>query len=310
MIYTSKINLFSDNFKSDETYKSSRKGATAARIMSLVLAAAISFGVSNSIKEENSNSSFSFNPAYTVLTTSDEINEMNIILNDGDCSDSFFNDVVQNLVDDGLKVTATSNFQDINQDNSIVITLDQQYSAGPGTCIFAPYNNTRLGNSDSLALCMQSAFCQNGFLAEEISCGQIGYEKDENGNISYMVPSATERAIDDDKDISFVTVSFGTSSTDSKLVSKSIENGLSRYHHFLQGANAQSDLIYRASESDSIDIVAEYFGTTADELIDANNMKQDGFYNSQTVINPSVKTMDVFDTNSVFYLDGAKTKSY
>lgn len=310
MICTSKINFCSDNFKDSETYKSSRKGVNVTRILSLSLAAAIALGASNFIKNDNTPSDVSKSAAYTVLTTSDEINEMNVIINDGDCGNSFFSEVVQNLEDDGLKVTSTSNFQDINHDNSVVITLDQQYSAGPGTVIFAPHNNTRVGNSDALALCMQSAFCQNGFIADEISCGQIGYEEDENGNVVYMVPSSTEKAIDADKDISFVTISFGTSNTDSNLAAKSIENGLSRYHHYLQGANTQSDLIYRASESDSIDMVADYFGTTANELKDTNDIEEECLKNSQTIINPAVKNMPVFDSNSMFYLDGNKTKSY
>lgn len=311
MICTSKINFYSDNLKDNETYKTSRRGAVATRIASLFLAAAISLGVSNFVKVEPANNGdISLRPAYTVLTTSDEINDMNIIINDGDCGNAFFSEVVQTLQDDGLKVTTTSNFQNINQDNSVVITLDQQYSAGPGTVILAPFNNTRVGYSDSLAICMQSAFNQNGFLADEISCGQIGYEKDENGNVSYMVPSSTERAIDVDKDTSFVTISFGTSSTNSSLVAKSIENGLSRYHHFLQGAHTESDLIYRASESDSLDAVADYFGTSTDKLKDANNIGQENLTDSQTVINPSVKEMGVFDSKSEFYLDGNETKKY
>ena len=55
---------------------------------------------------------------------------MNIILNDGDCSDILFENVCNILKDFGLDFGTTNKGEDINHNNSTVISLDQQYSSG------------------------------------------------------------------------------------------------------------------------------------------------------------------------------------
>jgi hypothetical protein len=71
----------------------------------------------------------------------------------------------------------------MSTDNSIVITLDQQYISGPGMVIVAPYQNGRDDNSDALALSMQAGFNELGFFADEIQCGKTGYEELEDGTV-------------------------------------------------------------------------------------------------------------------------------
>ena len=86
---------------------------------------------------------------------------MNIIINDNDCSDSFFTEVCSILIEEGIVFSTTKKCNGIDVDGSTVITLDQQYMAGPATVIFAPLQNCRIGNSDALALAAERAFYEN-----------------------------------------------------------------------------------------------------------------------------------------------------
>lgn len=240
----------------------------------------------------------------------DEINSMNIIINDNDCSDTLFGDVCKKLNEDGLEFKTTKNNIGVNEDNSVVITLDQQYSSGSDTIIFAPYDNSRVGYSDSLALSMQSAFEQNGFLGNNIVCGKVGYREDENGNVISSIPTETEEALESDSDVSFVTISFGTQELNSNWVAKSIENGLARQKYYLNNYDAGTDLIYRASSTDDLDVIADYFNTDVNTLNNFNKVEGQELYDSQAIINPNVEKMSVFNRNSNFSIDEAKTRAY
>lgn len=240
----------------------------------------------------------------------EEINDMNIIINDSDCSDSFFGEVCEKLCDDGIRFRTTSNCQGIEDDGSLVITLDQQYSSGAETIIFAPYNNARLGYSDSLVLSMQAAFRQNGFLGNNVTCGKIGYREDENGNVTSMIPTETEEALEADSDTSFVTISFGTQNISGEWVAKSIESGLARQKYYLDNYDSGADLIYRASSEDSIEVIAGYFNSDVGELILFNGLTTQSVLDSQTIINPEAGEMDVFNQNSQFTVDKIDTKAY
>ena len=242
--------------------------------------------------------------------SSSEINELGIIINDSDCSDSFFSDVCNILRKDGIEFDTTSNCVDINKDNCTVITLDQQYSSGAGTLIFAPYSNTRLGNSDSLAIAMQSAFDQNCFFVDDILCSQIGFEKDFFGNVRYNVATDTEKAIDDDKDTSFVTISFGTTNNNAEWTAKSIENGLARYKGYINDYDTDSDLIYWANQTDSIDEISKYFGVDSAKLVKYNKIKDNNVADTQAIVNPNVQSMDVFNKELIFEIDNNKTRAY
>ena len=242
--------------------------------------------------------------------SSSEINELGIIINDSDCSDSFFSDVCNILRKDGIEFDTTSNCVDINKDNCTVITLDQQYSSGAGTLIFAPYSNTRLGNSDSLAIAMQSAFDQNCFFVDDILCSQIGFEKDFFGNVRYNVATDTEKAIDDDKDTSFVTISFGTTNNNAEWTAKSIENGLARYKGYINDYDTDRDLIYCANQTDSIDEISKYFGVDSAKLVKYNKIKDNKVADTQAIVNPNVQSMDIFNKELIFEIDNNKTRAY
>ena len=223
-----------------------------------------------------------------------DINSMNIIINDDDCSDSFFRSVCDKLEEDGIVFTITKDSVGIDKDNSTVITLDQQYSAGENTLVYAPYDNSRIGHSDSLAIAMKSGFEKNGFLINGLSCSQIGYVQDENGNVVCNVATDTEKAIDANNDTSFVTISFGTHNVDVDLVVKSIEEGLARQKHFIDNEDSRIDLVYRANGDEEVDVVADYFGVSSNELKKYNNVNNSTLNDSQTIINPEVENIDSF----------------
>ena len=241
---------------------------------------------------------------------SDDVNDMNVIINDNNCSDVFFNEVCDILKEDGLEFTATSNNKGINQDNSVVITLDQQYSSGEATLIFAPFDNTRLGYSDSLTLSMQSAFLQNGFFADTISAGKFGFREDENGVVTNLVPTETEEAINNNYDTSFVTISFGTNNVNAEWVAKSIENGLARQKYYLNNYDSNTDLLYRADSNDNVDVVAKYFDSTVHDLTLYNNLGNSDTLNSQVIVNPRVSIMTIFDKKTQLNIDDKKTRAY
>ena len=244
--------------------------------------------------------------ASPITISASDINDMNIILNDHDCSDSFFQEVVRKLKEDGIEVGIARGCQGINHDNTTVVTIDQQYNAGVDAIIFSPYDNVRIGHSDSLALSMQRAFQQNGSSNCQIVCGKNGFREDETGNVQTQVPTDTENAIDADCEVSFVTIALGTQPLSPTDVSYVIENGLARQKCYLNSDDNQTDLIYRASSSDSVDVVANYFGTDTSRLLKRNILQDGMFSDSQPVINPYVDEMKAFDANRLFQVGSEK----
>ena len=253
-------------------------------------------------------------PAISTLANieydSNDINEMNIIINDDDCSNTFFRGVCDKLEEDGIVFTTSKDCFEIDKDNSTVITLDQQYSAGENTLIYAPYDNTRIGNSDSLAVAMKCGFEKNGFKINGLSCSQIGYTQDENGNVLCNVPTDTEKAIDTNNDTSFVTISFGTHNIDADLVAKSIEEGLLRQKHFLDNEDNKIDLVYRANGEEDINVVADYFGANSFELKKYNKVINSTLSDSQAIINPEVESIDSFSKDCDIKLNKSRNKIF
>lgn len=233
---------------------------------------------------------------------------MNIIINDNDCSDLFFLEVCNLLADEGIIFHVTKSCDGIDLDGATIITLDQQYNSGRTTMIFAPYDNARTGYSDSLALSFQAAFNQNGFDINRLYCGKLGYYEDSNGNINRFGPTETEQAIDNLSEVSFVTISIGTDCKNPEIIARIIKDALIRQKYYLDNYDKNSDLIYRASETDSIENVATYFGSNVNDLNTINNIKDNSFQDSQAIINPNVVGMPVFDKNSIFKISDSSLK--
>lgn len=238
----------------------------------------------------------------------DSINEINIIINDSDCSDTFFDDVCSYLSRQGLLFDITRNCVDIDEDDYTIITLDQQYNSGFGSLIYAPFDNTRLGDSDSLALAMKAAMEQEKIVVDDIISGRVGFRREENGNISTIIPTEAEEKIDSDKSTSFVTISLGTQNPSVEMVAKSILNGLMRQKYYLDNYDSHTDLLYRADAGEKVTIVADYFGATDQDLIEFNEINNAEALEAQTIINPDVKNIGAFNPTIVFEKNTEKGK--
>ena len=260
------------------------------------------------------NSDFEFDSStidsQNITCSIEKLNENNIIINDSDCSDSFIEKISSELEEKGLQFRKTKNCEDVNYDGTIVITLDQQYASGSDTVIFAPFNNTRLGNSDALALGMEASFKKHGFPVKGILCSQVGYIQDKKGNVSNTKPTDTENAIDGNNDASFVTISFGTVNADASVVANCIIEGLARQQHFVENYDSGNDLIYCANSDNKIEVVANYFDSDISELKNFNNIKNNTFVESQPIINPKVGKIDSFNEKMTFKVNHSIGKSY
>lgn len=218
----------------------------------------------------------------------EEINSLNIIINDSNCREDFINSVCEELDRDGIKFTFTRNSQNIDVDNAVVITLDQQYMAGPATVVFAPLENGRIGNSDALALAAEKAFYEKGFLVDGVACGQMGFRENENGTISERIPTETEDAIGKDKNTSFVTISFGTQNTHAGLTASSIEAMLTRYYSYINAGYGEEDLIYCVEDGQSYDDIGEILGTSGEALDEYNTTSDESvLLTGEALINPA-----------------------
>ena len=230
-----------------------------------------------------------------------------IIINDDNCGDNFFDSICNYLNDSGVDISISKKGEDINYNNSIVITLDQLYYSGEGVVLFAPSFNSRVGNSDSLVLAMKAAFLSNNISVDKIIGGKRGYFNDENGNLVSPIPTDTESKIDSNYDTSFVTVSFGTGYYDSKLIGNIILDCLYRFTSYLDSDNFVNDLLYFTSGNESLQDIANYFRTSElelksyNKLTDSSNIPQ-----GIVIINPIVETINEFSTNVIEETMGRK----
>lgn len=237
-----------------------------------------------------------------------EVNELNIIINDNDCSDTFMESIYNNLEADGIKFKTTKNSENIDVDDSVIITLDQQYISGPGMLVIAPYDNERRGNSDALALACEASFYENGFFTDGIECGKKGFREMEDGTIMERIPTSTEENISSDKNTSFVTICFGTDNTNPLLVTASIEGMLTRYCSYIKNGNKDEDLIYRTEKDDTYDSLTAKYGYSENYLKLMNNLDTEELPIDSTIKNPDVKDIREFDTVVPVNLYVEKTK--
>ena len=215
----------------------------------------------------------------------EQVNDLNIIINGGNCSDSFISGIAEELAEDGINVSWTQDLEGMNTDNSIVITLDQQYISGPGMVIVGPYQNGRDDNSDALALTMKAGFNEQGFFADEIQCGRTGYEELPDGTVVEMVRSDTEKKVS--PNTSFVELCFGTQNTNSRLVGKAIKLSLARYANYLANEKVSEDLLVRTD-------IPEMYG---DEMLPENTV----------LMSDTVLTIDSFDKGTPVDLGGLES---
>lgn len=232
----------------------------------------------------------------------EQVNDLNIIINNSNCSDSFVSGIAVELDNDGIIYTLTENEKNINVNGAVVISLDQQYISGPGMAVIAPYENNRNGNSDALALAVSTGFDELGFLVSDIQCGKIGYKELEDGTVVEKIPTESEEAINANNDTSCVTICFGTNNTNPELVGKAIKLSLARYINYLSNENSFSDLIYRKEVGDSVENVASITGNSI------SNITSDGVLLDDTaVISANVTNLDSFNKSIPVNLGGIES---
>ncbi len=230
----------------------------------------------------------------------EQVNDLNVIINGSNCSDSFISGIADELLDDGINVTWTEDLENVNTDGAVVITLDQQYISGPGMVVVAPYENGRNDNSDALALAMQTGFNEQGFFADEIQCGKTGFEELPDGTVVEMVMSDTEKSVT--PNTSFVELCFGTQNASPKLVGKAIKLSLARFAYYVSNEKVSGDLLYRTEHGESIEDAASKVGVTDFSILDDEVLPEN------TVLkNDKVLTIDSFDKGTPVDLGGLES---
>lgn len=189
----------------------------------------------------------------TLECSLEDINKLNFILNDDNCSDTFINNICNKLNQDGIKYELVRSGEGINRDNFVIITLDQQYTSGPGITILAPFDNHRFGNSDALIMASNASFLEQKLPIDDILCGKAGFRKDiDSDKVLTRIPTKTEEIIDKTSNTSFANICFGTNSISADVVALCIENTLARYSYYINNVNDKIDLIYRDENNETI----------------------------------------------------------
>lgn len=244
----------------------------------------------------------------------DDVNSLNIIINNNKCSDAFFSDVCRKLEDDDIHFSRRGNCDGIDVDNAVVITLDELYLSGSGMSFFAPYDNERLGESDALALAMETGFKEGGFATDGVSSGKIGYKEAKTGGFQTKVPTLTEDAIDSSKNTSFVTISFGTDIPSSEEVAAGIENGLARFIYYNRNKPYGEDLIYRVEAGNVMgDVEGRFYGNSATVINSYNGLsdnKSNDVYMDDTLLNPDIAKFEAFNQECKISLGMDKANRY
>lgn len=293
-----------DAFKNEKKLKLSKKPMIGIIVTCLVMG--LFYSQYYKIPNVESDPIAVVTPAENPIEISvDQVNSLNVIINNSNCSDSFVSAVVEELRADGIEFTLTNGENNIDVNDAVVITLDQQYISGPGMVVLAPYDNERAGNSDALALAIKTGFYETGFFADEIQCGKMGYQQLEDGTVVERIPTETEEAIGTDKDTSFVTICFGTQNTSAELVGKAIKLSLARYANYVTNENYGLDLIYRTEIGDTLD------GVSAKTGVSQSAIAEDGILLDDTVvIAAGVENLESFDRSNPVNLGGVEKTSW
>lgn len=237
-------------------------------------------------------------PVEDVSVQLGDINSLNIIINDNNCSDAYIEGVCQELDKSRIKYSFSRENNRINQPNSVVITLDQQYTSGVDTCILtSSKNNAKNNDSDALALAMNKALNDQN-IGTEIFCGKKGYSGSGN-SVEERVPTSTESKITEDN-TSYVTICLGTNLPDANTMAGIIKSGLARYVTYQKETaismdDVSTDGIVRVSYGDVWSTLAEKFGCSTEKLAAANGRTTRDILNmDEAIVNPNVSEMAAF----------------
>lgn len=224
------------------------------------------------------------------------INNLNIIINDADCMNSFIDEVCEKLKRFGIFAKTTRNCEGIDIDDACIITLDQQLNSGAGIVLVGAYhNNLKNDKSDCLLLCSKAGFENCGFNVDNIVCGIRGYRED-NNSVTIRIPSKTEELTK--KSSCFVKIALGTEARDSSLVADAIVNSLSRFSNYVESLRV-CKYIYRGTDKLNFDKLVEIFDADGEDINKINGFN----YNNNLIsidfayISPKVETISQYDKN-------------
>lgn len=233
-----RVEIVPENFDPRKKFKLSRNAkrgiATALLAFSMISLAGCGKEDENDLYVDNSK----YEEMNKVISSEqfamdiEDINKLNIVINDNDCGDAFFQEVCENLETYGLEFTTSKNDDVVKAENATVITMDQLYSSGPGVVLVGSIDDNAATKSEALLMSCQAEMYRQGFESVMVS-GLKEFQQQEDGNVlCKKIASPTEELVADSS--SFVTISFGTSNDNKSLVAKTIINALGRYDYFLQ----------------------------------------------------------------------------
>ena len=228
------------------------------------------------------------------------VNTDDVIINDNGCDDNFIEGVCWRLSENGVKFKFSRNNEAIDVDDSVVISLDQEYitddkvANGVYKEVLAPYENGASNDSDALAVAMSKSSGDT-----TIFCGKKYY-----GDYLDRMPTSTESAIGKDKNTAQVTLCFAKDSISPYSVGDNITSALGKYAVY-KSENLDVDLLFRAgAECNSAWGLAEKFGCSVEDVRSYNDIESPEL--NQAVLNPAIKGMKAF-SGHVKVVDGTKT---
>lgn len=190
----------------------------------------------------------------TLEVSIDDINEnLSLVINDNDCGNAFFENFCQSLEEQGIEFITSRANDNLDYENSTVITLDQQMVAGEGIALVGPQKDGTANHSEALLMSMLVTLHNNGWEANAIA-GISQYQSLDNGDVIYTtVPSPTEQAAT--KSDAQITVAIGTMPADAttEKLAKDITVALGRYSYYLMNDAKDVEII-----ADPKSVHAEY----------------------------------------------------
>lgn len=286
-----------------------KKGFKLNRTVAGILTGLMIFSASACGVKEDTSSDLDNQPGISDVNTDyvsiNDINALNVIINDNDCSDIYTENICQELEKRGLKFSFTRENEGINVNDALVITLDQQYYGGPGVVVLAPYENEGNNVSDALACAIEKEFSEDGIKMDGIFCGRTGYSNASKTG-SNRVPTSTESSIDKDRDTIFTTICFGTKTPNQKVVADGIMSALARVVVY-ERENSNVDLIYNPNPGDGIEVVSNRFGCDRGQI--SSIVKVEGRVQmDESFINPNLNKVSSF-SRPVSVASSQKTES-
>lgn len=207
--------------------------AVAAGTAGFIIAGAISGASGATSDRQLNNGADTLLSDHTVEVSINDINDLNLIFNDNDCGNAFFNEICEALKNKGLQFTTSKQNDNLMYEKATVITLDQQMIAGEGVAFIGPCQAGTANHSEALLKSMQMTFHQRGWDTDSLA-GVMQYVPYNEEEVYNAVPSDTENAVLPDS--TYITVSFGTmpEGFEVEKVAEDTLLSLARYQHYLE----------------------------------------------------------------------------